>query len=85
MKKIWIMMTRILLFTMSSFASSLIDLQDVAVNNRKIIDKYKQNIEMAEDDILIVKSGYFPSIDAAYVLNFLNEKTPPGESKKIVP
>lgn len=82
MKNKWKLVVILLFFSVNSFASSLSELQNIAVKNRKIIDKYKQNVEIAESDIRIAKSGYLPSIDAAYVLNSLNEDTWQGESKE---
>ncbi len=85
MKKNWLLMalmTLILLFPVNSFADSLQELQDIAVQNRKIIDKYKQQVQIAKKDIRIARSGYLPSIDAAYVLNSLNKNTPSGEGRE---
>lgn len=55
-------------------ASTLEELQKRAIENRKVIDKYKQNIQMAKHDVNVAKSGYHPSIDVVYTTEFIKQR-----------
>ena len=74
MKSKYIFMVMIL-FSIDSFAISLEELQNRAVESRVIVNKYLQNVKMAQNDVQIAKSGYLPSVDLSYSLNALNEDT----------
>jgi outer membrane protein len=56
-------------------AQSLLDLQNEAVANRRLITKYQAEARKGALDIRIARSGYLPSLDTRYVANSLNAAT----------
>ena len=56
-------------------AASLADLQQQAVENRKIIKKYEANLESNKDDLGLAWSKVYPSLDLSYNVNALDESS----------
>ena len=56
-----------------SYAENLADLQEKAVANRQLIEKYRNNIRKAQTDINIGKGYFLPSLDLSYTGNKLDE------------
>lgn len=54
-------------------AADLMSMQDMALSNRAVVQKYMTNIEKSEKDITISKGGYYPSFDLFYTVNSLDE------------
>ncbi len=54
-------------------AFTLEECQKDAVNNRKVIEKYKDAVEIARLDERIGRSAFLPRVDAAYTANQLDE------------
>lgn len=71
-----------IIITVSLNATTLKNLQDIAVENREILQRYKQSIEIARQDVIIAKSRSLPRVDVAYIANSLNSDTPFGESRE---
>lgn len=71
----WPVVTLTLSWVMVSYtgAVTLKELQDRAVNNRKIIERYRIETRMAEHDVQIRKSAFLPSVDVSYITNTLDE------------
>ena len=68
--------TIILCFSTGSWAGeSLKSLQEKAVSNREMIEKYRTNIEKSELDVRIGKSGFLPSANLAFTANSLDESS----------
>jgi len=65
----------LLVVTPCSFAYSadLADLQTMALGNRQLIQKYKNNLEKSVKDERIAKSSYYPSVNLSYTVNSLDE------------
>lgn len=72
----------VVVFSLDLSATTLQKLQDLAVQNREILDKYGQAIEIARQDVAIAKSRKFPRIDITYIVNSLNKDTLLGESRE---
>lgn len=68
MKLLNITLLILLLFT-TGYAETLEELQNTAVSKRKIIDRYKTNVEKAEKTISLAQKGYYPSVDLQYAFN----------------
>ncbi len=66
----------LLIFTPLSTAhcADLMDLQNNALKERHVIQRYKNNLEKAVKDEGIAKSGLYPSLDVAYTVNSLDEE-----------
>ncbi len=62
-----------LLFSCTSYAASLTELQQTALENRKIIDRYQAQLDKSSQSLKSAKSGYLPSFDLAYIANNLDE------------
>lgn len=55
--------------------AGLADLQDLAVVNRRVVEKYRENLEKAGQDQAIARSPYYPSVDFSYTANLLDDDT----------
>jgi len=69
-------LTLLLFCSSSAFAVSLVEMQEMALGNRKVIQQYVTSLEKSEEDITLAKSPYYPSVDVAYTVNTLDEATP---------
>ena len=74
MKKLSLV-TIIILYSCTAYGVDLAEMQDMAMENRKVVQRYVTNLEQSEKDILLVKGGYYPSIDISYRANSLDEAT----------
>ncbi|MBU0731173.1 MAG: TolC family protein [Proteobacteria bacterium] len=63
----------ILLSSNVAYGAHLSELQKTALENRKVIEKYKTNLEKSDDVESIAKSGYYPSLDLGYTATMLDE------------
>jgi len=61
------------LFASTAYGLDLAGMQDMALNNRKIVQQYVNRVEQSEKDILLAKGGYYPSVDISYTVNSLDE------------
>lgn len=61
------------LFALPSAATTLTELQQTALANRKIIQRYKTDLEKSEQTLKGAKSAYLPSVDVSYLMNNLDE------------
>lgn len=61
-----------LLLANTTHAVTLNDLQQMALKNREVVERYKVNLEKGEKGVTLARSGYYPSLDVAYVENRLN-------------
>ena len=57
----------------SAWGASLAELQDQAVANRKIVEKYRLDLQKGELDEKIIKGRFLPSLDLNYTANQLDE------------
>jgi len=63
----------IVLYAVTTYGLDLAGMQDMALNNRKIVQRYVTNFERSRKDILLAKGGYYPSVDISYIVNSLDE------------
>ena len=63
----------IMLSASSAYALDLAEMQNMALNNRKIIQRYISTLEQSEKDIILAREGYYPSVDISYIANSLDE------------
>jgi outer membrane protein TolC len=74
MKLYSLFITTLLIFgTPAVYAMDLAEMQAAALNNRQLIRQYMMTLEQSEQDIIRVRSGYYPSVDIAYTANSLDE------------
>ncbi len=66
-------LTFLMLTAQTGYAISLAEMQQMALSNRKVIQRFVANLEKSEKDIVRARGGYFPSVDLSYTLNSLNE------------
>ncbi len=57
----------------TAHAQSLAQLQEIATQNRKLVEKYRNNIRKGEADVNIGKSAFLPSADVSYIANRLDK------------
>lgn len=72
MKKLSCVLGSLLLGTVAQ-AADLASMQDTAIANRAVIQRYITNIEKSEEDITLSRGGYYPSVDLFYRVNSLDE------------
>ena len=63
----------LLLLAGTGYAQTLDDLQQQALNNRKIVDRYMANLSISEEDETIARSRYYPAFDLSYTVNRLDD------------
>jgi outer membrane protein TolC len=74
MKLYSLFITTLLIFGAPAvYAMDLAEMQAAALNNRQLIRQYMMTLEQSEQDIIRVRSGYYPSVDIAYTANSLDE------------
>ncbi len=56
-----------------AYSANLADLQSTALENRQLVQRYKNNLENAARGERMARSGYYPSVDIAYTINSLDE------------
>lgn len=56
-------------------AATLAELQQQAVENRKIIKKYEATLESNREDVGLARSNLYPSLDLSYIVNALDESS----------
>jgi len=64
-----------LLLAVDCFGAGLADLQEQAVTNRQVVEKYRQALERAGHDETAARSPYYPSVDLSYTANLLDDDT----------
>lgn len=64
-----------LLLATDCIGAGLADLQDLAVANRRVVEKYRDNLEKAGQDQIVARSPYYPSVDLSYTANLLDDDT----------
>lgn len=63
----------LLLLASDCLGAGLADLQELAVANRRVVEKYRENLEIAGQDRIVARSPYYPSVDLSYTANLLDE------------
>jgi len=64
-----------MLFALNCLGAGLADLQDLAVANRQVVDKYRENVAKSGQDQIVARSPYYPSVDLSYTANLLDDDT----------
>ncbi len=62
-----------LFLTGVTHAATLTELQQQALQNRKVIKKYEANLAISQNDESLAKSRFYPSLDVSYAVNSLDE------------
>ncbi len=68
----------LLLSALPCYGASLSELQQGAIENRKIISQYQANLDKSSSDVTIARSGFLPSVDISYSVNSLQEDISKG-------
>ncbi len=68
-------LTVLVLTAQVGYAISLDEMQEMALANRKVIQRFITNLEKSEKDIIRARGGYYPSLDFAYSTNTLDDVT----------
>jgi outer membrane protein TolC len=65
----------VILLMLSGMAQSesLSELQEKAIANRRLVEKYRLDVEKGQLDETIARNAFLPSVDAAYTANRLDE------------
>ena len=73
MKKVSCFLLSCFLLPSAAGAIDLETMQEAAVSNRAVIQRFMANVQKSEEDITLARSGYYPSLDLFYRMNQLNE------------
>ena len=65
----------ILLFSSAAYGASLVEMQDMALENRQVIQRYMTDLERSGKDIQLARGAYYPSLDVLYTVNSLDESS----------
>lgn len=74
----------LLLLSGAAQSESLSELQEKAVANRKLVEKYRLDVEKGQLDETIARNAFLPSVDATYLANRLDEDDPSENSENSV-
>ena len=55
------------------YAIDLLEMQNLAINDRQVVRQFMTTLEQSEKDIVRAKGGYYPSVDIDYIGNSLDE------------
>jgi outer membrane protein len=80
--KRWSCIIAFFLFAQTCYAIDLTEMQQTALGNRKIVQRYMINLEKSEKDMIKAKGGYLPTANVSYTANSLNRQTLSGEAKQ---
>jgi outer membrane protein len=80
--KVWSFVVVFVFLAQTGYALDLSQMQQMALNNRKVIQRYMVNLDKSEKDIVKARGGYLPSVDVSYTGNSLNRQTLAGEAKQ---
>ena len=65
MKKFSVVLAGLLLGTAAQ-AADLASMQEMALGNREIVQRYITNVEKSVEDITLARGGYYPVADISY-------------------
>lgn len=68
-----ILLLGLVFHTASVYGVDLAEMQQMALNNRQLIQQYQTFVEQSEQDVIRARSGYYPSVDVGYTVNSLDE------------
>jgi outer membrane protein len=80
--KRWSCIIAFFLFAPTCHAIDLTEMQQMALGNRKIVQRYMINLEKSEKDMIKAKGGYLPTANVSYTANSLNRQTLSGEARQ---
>jgi len=63
----------LLLCATPGYAIDLAEMQSIALQNRPLVEKYMTNLEKSEQDVVLARGGYYPSVDVSYTGTKLDE------------
>lgn len=66
-------LTLLLFCSSSASAVSLVEMQEMALGNREVVQQYVTSLEKSVEDITLAKAPYLPFVDVAYTVNALDE------------
>lgn len=64
-----------LLLGTSAQAATLAEMQQAAVANRAVVQRYMATVAKSQENLNIARGNYFPSVDLGYTANTLSEAT----------
>jgi len=82
--KIFKFLMLFLIMATGCWGATLADLQDQAIANRQVVDKYRENVEKAGQDQIVARSPFYPSVDLSYTANVLDDSTVTENDKNSV-
>ncbi len=66
----------------SAQATDLATMQQTALGNRAVVQRFMTNVEKSAKDVQRAKGGYYPSVDVFYTVNGLDESNLTGEDSE---
>lgn len=73
MKLFSLIFTLVFCWAPTVYAIDLLEMQNLAINDRQVVRQFMTTLEQSEKDIVRAKGGYYPSVDIDYIGNSLDE------------
>ena len=73
MKLFSLIFTLVFCWAPAVYAIDLLEMQNLAINDRQVVRQFMTTLEQSEKDIVRAKGGYYPSVDIDYIGNSLDE------------
>ena len=70
--KVWSFVVALVFLARTGYALDLPQMQRMALDNRKVVQRYMVNMEKSEKESVKARGGYLPSVDVSYTTNSLN-------------
>ena len=74
--KVWSFIVAFFCLAQTAYALDLPQMQRMALDNRKIVQRYMVNLEKSEKERVKAGGGYLPSVDVSYTTNSLKKPNP---------
>ena len=71
--RVFNLLAAILVWAAPVFAIDLTEMQQMALSNREVVQRYIAILEQSEQDIVRARGGYYPVVDIGYTANTLDE------------
>lgn len=80
--KLYSLFFTLVLCASNVYAIDLAEMQTMALEKREVIRQYITSLEQSDQDIVLAKGGYYPSVDVSYAVNSLDEPSISGENEE---
>ena len=73
--KVWSFVVAFVFLARTGYALDLSQMQQMALDSRKVVQRYMVNLDKSEKDRIKANGGYLPSVNVSYTTNALNRSS----------